>query len=65
MSKLSWKNHKNHYEILKEFYSLNKYLISEQLKDTLLDAIECMEYTISKEKEGDKNERVYKKRRSI
>lgn len=65
MSKLSWKNHKNHYEILKEFYALNKYLISEQFKDTLLDAIECMEYTISKEQEGDKNERVYKKRRSI
>ncbi len=50
-ARLSWCNHKNHYEILKEFYALNKYLISEQLKDTLLDAIECMEYTMTEEGE--------------
>ena len=50
-TKLSWCYHKNHYEILKEFYALNKYLITEQLKDTLLDAIECMEYTMTEEGE--------------
>ena len=57
MSKhLSWNSHKNHYEILKEFYTLNKYLISEQLKDTLLDAIECMEYTMTAEGEDYKED---------
>lgn len=45
---LRWSSHKSHYEILKEFYYLNKYLITEQFKDTLLDAIECMEYTMFK-----------------
>ena len=47
MKKLSWENHENHYELLKEFYYLNKYLISEQLRDALSDAIECMEYTMT------------------
>ena len=65
-ARLSWCNHKNHYELLKEFYALNKYLISEQFKDTLLDAIECMEYTMTEEgeqyeskvyKDGERNER--------
>lgn len=48
MSKhLSWESHKGHWELLKEFYALNKYLITEQLKDALLDAMECMEYTMT------------------
>ena len=52
MSKhLRWESHKNHYEQLKEFYALNKYLITEQFKDALLDAIECMEYTMAEETE--------------
>lgn len=60
MSKhLRWESHKGHWELLKEFYALNKYLITEQLKDTLLDAIECMEYTMTAEgedyKEGSDN----------
>ena len=46
MAKLSWKKHDSHRDILKEFYGLNKYLITEQFKDTLLDAIECMKYVI-------------------
>ena len=50
-AKLSWCNHKNHYEILKEFYAVKEYLMSEQLKDSLLDAIECMEYTMTEEGE--------------
>ena len=51
MNKLSYDNHENHCELLKEFYYLNKYLITEQLKDTFLDAIECMEYVITEENE--------------
>lgn len=48
MSKhLRWDSHKDHWELLKEFYYLNKYLITEQLKDALIDAMECMEYTMS------------------
>ena len=49
MKKLSWDKHKNHKELLAEFYHYNKFLISEQLKDALLDAIECMEYVIIEE----------------
>lgn len=55
--KLSWNTHKNHYELIKEFYALNKYLISEQLKDALLDAIECMEYTMTAEGEEYKEDK--------
>ena len=56
MSKnLRWERfHKGHYEQLKEFYALNKYLITEQFKDALLDAIECMEYTMTEEGERGK-----------
>ena len=50
MAKLSWKMHDSHRDILKEFYWLNKYLITEQFKDTLLDAIECMNYVIEQQK---------------
>ncbi len=36
MSKhLRWESHKGHWELLKEFYALNKYLITEQLKKDL------------------------------
>ena len=57
MSKhLRWDNHKDHWELLKEFYYLNKYLITEQLKDALLDAMECMEYTMIEEGESYKGE---------
>ena len=57
MRKLSWESHKNHYELIKEFYALNKYLISEQLKDALLDAIECMEHTMTAEGEEYKEDK--------
>ena len=50
MAKLSWEKHDSHRDILKEFYWLNKYLITEQFKDTLLDAIECMNYVIEQQK---------------
>lgn len=57
MSKhLRWDSHKNHWELLKEFYYLNKYLITEQLKDALLDAMECMEYTMNEKGESYKEE---------
>lgn len=49
--KLRFTNHKNHRDILKEYYYHNKYILTEQMKDTLLDAIECMEYVIEKEQE--------------
>lgn len=47
MNKLHWNSHRGHWELLKEFYYANKYIITEQLKDTLLDAIDCMEYTMT------------------
>ena len=50
MAKLSWEKHDSHRDILKEFYGLNKYLVTEQFKDTLLDAIECMNYVIEQQK---------------
>ena len=50
MANLSWEKHESHRDILKEFYGLNKYLITEQFKDTLLDAIECMNYVIEQQK---------------
>ena len=54
MAKLSWEKHDSHRDILKEFYGLNKYLITEQFKDTLFDAIECMNYVIEQQKGVDK-----------
>lgn len=42
--KPSWSAHENHANILAEFYSYNKYYFTEQMKDSLLDAIECMRY---------------------
>ena len=46
MNKLKFENHENHKDIIKEFYALNKYLITEQFKDSLLDAVDCMEEII-------------------
>lgn len=42
--KLSWQDHEHHKDMLKEFYYYNKYIMTEQMKDSLLDAIECMNY---------------------
>lgn len=53
-STLRWKNHEGHRDTLKEFYHLNKYYMTEQLKDTLLDALECMNYVINEETNGTK-----------
>ena len=36
--------HENHANILTEFYESNKYYFTEQMKDSLLDAIECLRY---------------------
>ena len=49
LAKLRWKDHESHIELLKEFYYYNKYIWTEQLKDTILDAIDCLEY-VQKEK---------------
>lgn len=48
MKELLYSKHNNHLNILKEFYHYNKYILTEQMKDTLLDAINCMEYVIDK-----------------
>ena len=42
--KPSWSAHENHANILAEFYASNKYYFTEQMKDSLLDAIECLRY---------------------
>lgn len=44
MRKLRWENHKYHIELLREYYALNKYCWTEQLKDAILDAIDCLIY---------------------
>ena len=49
MDKLSWEKNDSNRDILKEFYGINKYIITEQFKDTLLDAIECMNYVIEQQ----------------
>ena len=36
--------HENHANILAELYPSNKYYFTEQMKDSLLDAIECLRY---------------------
>lgn len=55
MYKLRWDSHRSHWELLKEFYYANKYIITEQLKDALLDALDCMEYTMTEEGENYKD----------
>lgn len=54
-TKLRFNNHKHHRDMIKEFYSYNKYILTEQMKDTLLDAIECMDYVIEREQEEEFN----------
>lgn len=54
-TKLSFNNHKHHRDMIKEFYYHNKYILTEQMKDTLLDAIECMNYVIEREQEEEFN----------
>jgi hypothetical protein len=41
---LRFKEHKYHADLIREFYSLNKYYLTEQMKDALIDAYECLEY---------------------
>ena len=43
LNKLRWHDHKNHLELLKEFYYYNKFYLSEQMIDCIADAIECLE----------------------
>lgn len=45
--RLKFKNHQNHLDIICEIYNLNKYYLTEQAKDSLIDAIDCMKYVIS------------------
>ena len=42
--KPSCSNHENRANILAEFYSSNKYYFTEQMKNSLLDAVECLRY---------------------
>lgn len=46
MERLKEERLKNHLDILKEFYHFNKYYLEEPMKDTLLNAIDCMKYVI-------------------
>lgn len=43
-TELRWKTHSHHINMLREFYYYNKYILTEQMKDSLLDAINCLEY---------------------
>ena len=51
---MRFKDHSNHIDILKGFYYANKYILTEQMKDTILDAIECMEH-VERNKEDNSN----------
>lgn len=53
MIKLRWKEHEHNINMLKEFYHYNKYIMTEQMKDALLDAINCMEYLEQTKGEAD------------
>lgn len=39
---LRFKNHESHKDTIAELYHLNKYYLTEQAKDALIDAQECM-----------------------
>ena len=41
---LRWNEHSGHRELLAEFYYFNKYYLTEQMKDAILDAIECLDF---------------------
>jgi hypothetical protein len=41
---LRWNDHSNHRDLLAEFYQFNKYYLTEQMKDTISDAIECLDF---------------------
>ena len=51
MKDLSWDTHREHYNTLRKFYKLNNHLMSGQFGDAILDARECMEYTMIEEGE--------------
>lgn len=45
LNKLRWQqedSQHHHMELLDEFYIYNKYYLTEQMKDCILDAIECL-----------------------
>ncbi len=41
---LRWNEHSRHRELLVEFYHFNKYYLTEQMKDAISDAIECLDF---------------------
>lgn len=41
---LRWNKHSNHRDLLVEFYHFNKYYLTEQMKDAISDAIECLDF---------------------
>lgn len=41
---LRWNDHSNHRDLLAEFYHFNKYYLTEQMKDAISDAIECLDF---------------------
>ncbi len=51
ISKLMFKSHSLHADIINKFYYLNKAWLTEQMKDALIDAYECLRYVEEIEKE--------------
>lgn len=41
---LRWNEHSRHRDLLVEFYHFNKYYLTEQMKDAISDAIECLDF---------------------
>lgn len=41
---LRWNEHSSHRELLAEFYHFNKYYLTEQMKDAIIDALECLDF---------------------
>ena len=45
-NKLRFDKHDHHMRMIAEFYESNKYILTEEMKDALIDAKECMKYVI-------------------
>lgn len=41
---LRYDEHSSHRDLLAEFYHFNKYYLTEQMKDAISDAIECLDF---------------------
>lgn len=41
---LRYNEHSDHRDLLAEFYHFNKYYLTEQMKDAIIDALECLDF---------------------